>query len=168
MVAVGETGLDHYYDHAPRQTQERLFRGHLEVAEGLGLPVVVHSRNADAAMIRILKEWGGRVAGVLHCFTGGEDLLRAALDQDWMISFTGLVTFKTYEGAPLLRLVPRERLMVETDAPYLAPVPHRGRRNEPAFVARVAEAVAAIREEGVEEVQEYTTRNAIHFFRLTG
>ncbi len=166
VVAVGETGLDFHYDLSPREAQESLFREHLEVGAGLGLPVVVHSRSADTALIRILREWEGRVQGVLHCFTGGEELLGVALAMGWMVSFTGIITFKNFDGGEVVRSVPQDRLMVETDAPYLAPIPHRGRRNEPAFVTRVAEALAAIRGEESEEVKEYTTDNAIRFFSL--
>jgi TatD DNase family protein len=166
LVAVGETGLDFFYDHSPRDRQEELFRGQLELARELDLPVVVHSRSADEATVRLLEEWGGRVRGVLHCFTGGPELLEKALEVGWMISFTGIITFNKYDGGDLVRSVPRDRLMVETDAPYLAPVPHRGRRNEPAYVARVAETLAAIRGEEVDEVREYTTENAIRFFGM--
>ena len=167
IVAVGETGLDFYYDHSPRELQEDLFRAHLALAEALDLPIVVHSRSADELTARILKEWEGRVRGVLHCFTGSEALLRAGLAVGWMISFTGIITFKKYDDQALVRSVPRERLMVETDSPYLAPVPHRGRRNEPAYVARVAEVLATIREEEPEEVRAYTWENATRFFDLT-
>jgi TatD DNase family protein len=167
IVAVGETGLDFFYDHSPRGLQEALFRDHLALAEELDLPIVVHSRNADELTARILKEWVGRVRGVLHCFTGGELLLETALGAGWMVSFTGIITFKKYEAQALVRSVPRERLMVETDAPYLAPVPHRGRRNEPSYVARVAEGLAAIRGEDPDEVEGYTSENAIRFFDLT-
>jgi TatD DNase family protein len=166
VVAVGETGLDFFYDHSPRGVQEGLFREHLALASELGLPVVVHSRNADDLTGELLKEWGGRVQGVLHCFTGGEALLRQALHVGWMISFTGMVTFKKYAGGELLKSIPQDRLMVETDGPYLAPVPHRGKRNEPSFVPRVAEAMATIRGEDLEEVQGYTTDNAMRFFGL--
>ena len=167
VVAVGETGLDFFYDHSPRGLQESLFRDHLALAEELDLPVVVHSRNADDLTARILREWGGRVRGVLHCFTGGEALLDRALVEGWMVSFTGIITFKKYDGHALVRAVPRERLMVETDAPYLAPVPHRGRRNEPSYVSLVAETLAAIRGEDPVEVEGYTSENAVRFFGLT-
>jgi len=166
FVAIGETGLDFYYDHSPREVQESLFREHLELARSLSLPAVVHSREADSLTGRILQEWAGKVRGVLHCFTGGEELLRTALELGWMVSFTGIITFKKYEGQELVRSVPRDRLMVETDGPYLAPAPFRGRRNEPAHVARVAEVLAAIRGEDPQEVQGYTTENAIRFFGL--
>jgi len=166
IVAVGETGLDFFYDHSPRSLQEELFRGHLAMAEELDLPVVVHSRNADGLTTQILKECGGRVRGVLHCFTGGEELLETALSAGWMVSYTGIITFKKYDAQALVRSVPRERLMVETDAPYLAPVPHRGRRNEPSYVVRVAKDLAAIRGEDLEEVEGYTSENAVRFFNL--
>jgi TatD DNase family protein len=166
VVAVGETGLDFHYDHSPREIQETLFRDHMALGEELGLPVVVHSRSADEATARVLREWGTRVRGVLHCYTGGRDLLDVALGLGWMVSFTGVITFKKYDAQELVRAVPRERLMVETDAPYLAPTPHRGRRNEPAYVTRVAEELAAIRDEDLGEVVRYTTENAVRFFRL--
>jgi len=167
IVAVGETGLDFFYDHSPRSLQESLFRDHLAMAEALDLPIVVHSRNADDLTARILQEWGSRVRGVLHCFTGGVELLEVALEVGWMVSFTGIITFKKYDTQTLVRSLPRERLMVETDAPYLAPVPHRGRRNEPSYVSRVAESLATIRGEDLEEVQVYTSENAVRFFDLT-
>jgi TatD DNase family protein len=167
VVAVGETGLDFYYDNSPRAVQESLFRDHMTLAEEVGLPVVVHSRSADGLTGKILEEWGERIRGVLHCFTGGSELLDKALRLGWMVSFTGIISFKKYQDQDLVRRIPRERLMVETDAPYLAPVPFRGRRNEPAYVARVAEALASIRDEDLEEVQRYTTENAFRFFDLT-
>lgn len=167
IVAVGETGLDFFYDLSPRALQEELFLSHLEIAEALDLPVVVHSRSADGETARILRDWGGRVRGVLHCFTGGEALLRRALAVGWMISFTGIITFKKFDGQDLVRMVPRDRIMVETDGPYLAPAPHRGKRNEPAYVTRVAEVLAEIRGEDPEEVAGYTTGNALDFFGLS-
>jgi TatD DNase family protein len=166
VVAVGETGLDFHYDHSPRDLQEALFRGHMALAEELGLPVVVHSRSADEATARILLEWGPRVRGVLHCFTGGKELLDTALDLGWMVSFTGIITFKKFDAKDLVRAVPSDRLMAETDAPYLAPSPHRGHRNEPAFVGRVVEELAAIREEDPARVMRCTSQNAVRFFNL--
>ncbi len=166
LIAVGETGLDFFYDHSPRETQEDLFRAHLGLGADSGLPVVVHSREADGLTGQILQEWGGRVQGVLHCFTGGGELLQTALEIGWMISFTGIITFKTYGGRELVRSIPQDRLMVETDGPYLAPTPFRGRRNEPAYVARVAESLGEIRGEDLEEVVRYTGENAKRFFGL--
>jgi TatD DNase family protein len=167
FVAVGETGLDFFYDHSPRARQEELFRAHLELAERFDLPVIVHSRSADEATESVLRDWGERVQGVLHCYTGGPRLLDLAVRLGWMISFTGIITFRNYEGQQLVRSVPEDRLMVETDSPYLAPVPRRGRRNEPAYVSHVVEALADIRGESTEEVLEYTGSNAVRFFRMT-
>lgn len=166
VVALGETGLDYYYDNAPRQEQRRAFLDHIDLAERLGLPVIVHTRSADEDTAAILREAGQRVRGVLHCFTGGKELLDAGLEAGWYISFSGLVTFKNYEGADLVRAVPADRLLIETDSPYLAPVPVRGRRNEPAFVRHVAEGVARLRGESLEEVIATTARNAARFYGL--
>ncbi len=166
VVALGETGLDYHYDHSPRDAQRRAFTRHIGLAHDLGLPLVVHSREADEDTAAIIREAGPEVTGVLHCFAGGAALLEAGLEAGWMISFSGLVTFRNYDGAELVRAVPADRLLVETDAPYLAPVPHRGRRNEPAFVRHVAEGVAALRGEAVEAVAAYTSRNARAFYRL--
>lgn len=166
VVALGETGLDYHYDFSPRGAQRASFERHLELAAELGLPVVVHSRDADedtAAMVRAAE---GAVRGVLHCFAGGRALLDAGLETGWYVSFSGLVTFADYEDADLVRAVPSDRLLVETDSPYLAPVPKRGRRNEPAFVRHVAEAVATLRDEPLEEVARGTTRNALAFYAL--
>jgi TatD DNase family protein len=166
LLAVGETGLDFYYDNSPRAVQEALFRSHMEMADSLDLPIVVHSREADDLTAAIIKEWEGRVVGVLHCFTGGPDLLQTALGAGWMISFTGMVTFKKYDGGDLVRSVPQDRLMIETDAPYLAPVPFRGKRNEPGYVGKVADGLAVLRVETPELIREYTTANARRFFRI--
>lgn len=167
VVALGETGLDYHYEHSPREAQRRSFLRHLELAAELGLPVVVHSRSADADTAAVLRDAGRAVRGVLHCFAGGRGLLEAALEAGWYISFSGLVTFKNYEGAELVRAVPAERLLIETDSPYLAPVPLRGRRNEPAFVRHVAEGVARLRGETFEAVAGRTARNAARFYGLS-
>ena len=166
VVAVGECGLDYHYDHAPRETQRRVFAAHVELAAGTGLPLVVHSRDADADMTAVLRDLPEGVGGVLHCFTGGDALLETALEAGFHVSFTGIVSFRSWGAPHQVRAVPRGRLMVETDAPYLAPVPHRGRRNEPAFVRRVAEAVARQRDESVEELAAHTTATARRFYGL--
>jgi TatD DNase family protein len=166
MVAVGETGLDYFYDHSPRESQRASFLRHIELAGELDLPLVVHCREADRDMAAILRDLPDGVRGVLHCFVGDDDLLDAGLDAGWMISFTGLVTFKNFDGAPRLRRVPDDRLMVETDAPYLAPVPFRGRRNEPAFVVQVCDALAELRGRSVAEMARITTDNARRFYGL--
>ena len=166
VVAVGECGLDFHYDNAPRDAQREVFERQVEIAAATGLPLVVHSRDADREMTSVLRGLPPRTLGVLHCFTGGAEVLETALSAGWYVSVGGIVTFRRFEGAAWLREVPRDRLMLETDSPYLAPVPHRGGRNEPALVAHVAEAVARHREEPVERVAEYTTENARRFYRL--
>ncbi|MEK9506873.1 TatD family hydrolase [Gemmatimonadota bacterium Y43] len=166
VVAVGECGLDFHYDNAPRDAQFAAFRAQIRMAGETGLSLVVHSRDADVEMIRELRGDAGAVTGVLHCFTGGDALLDAALEADWYVSFSGIATFKRYEGGDQVRRVPADRLLVETDSPYLAPVPHRGRRNEPAFVAHTAAVVAEMRGLEVDELSELTRRNAHRFYGL--
>ncbi|MDE2678090.1 MAG: TatD family hydrolase [Gemmatimonadota bacterium] len=164
-VAIGETGLDYHYDFAPRAAQRTWFERHAELAGEMDLPLVVHSREAAEDTAAMVRECAGRVRGVLHCFPGPGELLEEALAAGWFVSFTGIITFRGYD-AELVRMVPSDRYMIETDGPYLAPVPKRGRRNEPAFVAHVAGAVARIRGEPLEKVAADTWANAVHFFRL--
>lgn len=166
LVAIGETGLDYHYDFCPRDRQRELFRAHARLAVETGLPLVVHSRSADDDTSALIAEFRGAARGVLHCFTGAMGLLEDALDAGWHVSFTGLVTFGNFDGRDALRAVPSDRLMIETDSPYLAPAPHRGRRNEPAYLARVRDAVADVRGESPEEVERRTARTALRFFGL--
>jgi TatD DNase family protein len=168
VVALGETGLDHFYDHAPRDIQKRSFEAHLALGVELDLPVVVHCRNADREMEAMLRNAPPESRGVLHCFSGDEPLLDVALERGWSVSFGGVVTFKRFEGGDLLRAVPVDRLMLETDSPYLAPVPFRGKRNEPAHVARVLEVAAELRGEDPGVLADTTTENARRFFGLGG
>ncbi len=164
-VALGECGLDFHYDFSPRDVQFRWFECQLELAGELGLPVVVHCREAEAEMTSIVRSAGeAGVRGVLHCFPGDLSLLEAAMDAGWYVSFTGIVTFRSFRGDEAVRAVPSDRYFVETDGPYLAPIPHRGRRNEPAFVRHTIERVAELRGEPVEGVIERTTRTAEAFF----
>jgi TatD DNase family protein len=163
VVGIGETGLDFHYDHSPRDVQERVFRAHIAAARMCGLPLIIHAREADREIADILHE-EKPAAGVLHCFSSGRSLAEAALDLGFYISISGIVTFRNADDLRgIVRDVPLARLLVETDAPYLAPVPYRGRRNEPAYVAATAAAVAALK--GVEptELAAVTTEN---FFRL--
>lgn len=163
--AVGECGLDGHYDHSPRHLQRRAFAAQLELARAEGKAVVVHTREAvddTAAMVREAGSAG--VRGVLHCFTGPATLLETALAAGWYISFSGIVTFRKWDGDDLLRLVPDDRLLVESDAPYLAPVPDRGKRNEPAWVARTVAKVAEVRGVEPEQVAECSVRNAGRLF----
>jgi TatD DNase family protein len=168
VVALGEMGLDFYYENAPRDEQIAAFGAQIELAEQLGLPVVVHSREANTETARIVREAAGRVTGVLHCFGAGDEVLEAGLAADWYVSFSGLVSFKNFTGGQQVRRVPESRLLVETDSPYLAPVPLRGRRNEPANVRYVVERLAEIRGEDPERLAESTYQNACRFYALDG
>ena len=164
VVAIGETGLDFFYDNAPRDVQRRLFEQHLELAGELSLPVVVHAREADEDIAAALQGMPGGTSGVLHCFTGGPLAFAEAMRAGWYVSFSGIATFKSFGAADHLREVPADRLLIETDAPYLAPVPRRGKRNEPSFVAYVAAAVASSIGRNVEDVVRQTTQNACRFY----
>jgi len=147
IVAVGEAGLDFFYDHSPRPVQREVFRRQVRLAREVGLPLVVHTREADVETASILEEEGaGECGGVIHCFTGGEGLARRALALGFLISFSGIVAFpRAAVIQQVAREVPLDRLLVETDAPFLAPPPHRGKRNEPAFVVEVARKMAELR-----------------------
>jgi TatD DNase family protein len=166
VIGIGETGLDFYYDHSPRPEQERSFRTHIAAACETGLPLIVHTRDADAQTAEILvREAGsGRLTGLIHCFSSEYQLAEKALKIGLYISISGIVTFKAAESLrEVVRLVPLDRLLVETDAPYLAPVPKRGRTNEPAFVAHTAAKVAELKGITVAELTRATTEN---FYRL--
>ncbi len=167
VVGIGETGLDYFYEHSPRQAQRDSFRAHIDAARETGLPLIVHARDADEDTIAILREEHakGPFGGVIHCFTAGPELARAALDIGFYISIAGIVTFKTADGLrAVVRDVPLDRLLIETDAPYLAPVPKRGKRNEPAFVAHTAAAVAKLKDLTVAELTQATSDNAFRLF----
>jgi TatD DNase family protein len=168
VVGVGETGLDFHYDRSPRPVQVASFRRSIGIARAAGKPVVVHVREADAACVETLRGEGVPPAGgVIHCFTGDAGAARAYLDLGLHVSVAGVVTFKTGEAIrEAVRIVPRDRLLVETDCPFLAPVPFRGKRNEPAYVAKVAEKVAEIWDASVDEVARVTTENARRLFRI--
>jgi TatD DNase family protein len=164
VVAVGEMGLDYFYDNSPRREQATAFEAQLELAAESGLPVVVHSRAADPDTIGFIDAFAGRVTGVLHCFSGGEALLEAGLEAGWYVSFSGIVTFRKFEDGDLVRRVPTDRLLIETDSPYLAPVPRRGRRNEPALVGHTLKELASIRGEEAQELALRTLDNACRFY----
>jgi TatD DNase family protein len=167
VVAIGETGLDYHYDNAPRAVQRRVFDEQLAMAETTALPVVVHSREADADMRAAVHGVAGRIRGVLHCFTGSADLLDVALAAGWLVSFGGMVTFRNFSALDLLRQVPADRLLLETDAPYLAPVPHRGRRNEPSYIVHTCEAIAKLRAVEADVLARQTDANARFFFGIS-
>lgn len=164
VVAIGETGLDFHYDHSPRHVQTELFEAHLALAAETGLPAVVHARDADEEIAAVLQRMPAGTRGVLHCFTGGERAFEAAMAAGWYVSFAGIASFKSFAAADALAQVPEDRLLVETDAPYLAPVPLRGRRNEPAFVVHVVEALARRLEVDGAELARRTTENARRFY----
>ncbi len=166
-VAVGECGLDYHYDHSPRDRQRAAFAAQLALAGEHARPVVVHTREAEDDTRDMVVEAGrSGVRGVLHCYTGSHALAEAALGVGWYVSFSGIVTFRKWTDDALLRLVPDDRLLVESDAPYLAPVPHRGRRNEPAWVAHTVGRVAVARGVDSEALGEQVVANAIRFFGL--
>lgn len=167
-VAVGETGLDFHYDHSPRPVQEASFRRSLAIARRVGKPVVVHVREADAECVRVLREEGiPSAGGVIHCFTGDAAAARAYLDLGLHVSVAGVVTFRSADAIrEAVRIVPADRLLVETDCPFLAPVPHRGKRNEPAHVVETARTVAELRGISLDEVARATTENARRLFRI--
>ncbi|HSG48467.1 MAG TPA: TatD family hydrolase [Longimicrobiales bacterium] len=166
VVAVGECGLDFHYDFAPREPQFRALEAQVGLAAETGLPLVVHSRSADSEMSAVIRKLPPGVMGVLHCFTGGDGLLEAGLDAGWYVSFSGLVTFKRFSGQAQVRAVPEDRILAETDAPYLAPVPHRGKRNEPSHVILTAARLAEIRGVDPEEFGRRLEANARAFYRL--
>ena len=166
VVAIGEAGLDYHYDNSPRDAQEHGFRTHIAAARETGLPLVIHSREADEDTARILEEESGKGAfpAVLHCFTGGRDLAMRGVVLGHYVSFTGILTFKNSQDLrDIAAALPADRILVETDAPYLAPNPHRGKRNEPAYVAETAKVLAETRGVSADEVARLTTEN---FFRL--
>ncbi len=166
VIGIGETGLDYYYEHAPRDIQARSFRAHIDAARRTGLPLIVHARDADEDGAAILRdEYGqGAFSGLLHCFSSSRALADAALELGFYISFSGIVTFKNATDVrETAKAVPLDRLLVETDAPYLAPVPNRGKRNEPGFVAHTAAQVANLRGIPASDLAATTTAN---FFRL--
>ena len=166
IVAIGEAGLDYHYDYSPRAAQEAGLRTHIAAARETGLPLVIHCREADADMARILAEEtrAGAFAAVLHCFTGGRDLALAGVALGFYVSLSGILTFKKSDDLRAIAAeLPADRILVETDAPYLAPGPWRGKRNEPAYVAETARVLAATRGVPPEEIARQTTEN---FFRL--
>ena len=166
-VAVGECGLDYHYDHAPRARQRAAFAEQLAIGRAHDVPVVVHTRDAeDDTRAMVAEAASAGVRGVLHCYTGSHALAEAALGAGWHISFSGIVAFKNWSDDALVRLVPDDRLLVESDAPYLAPPPFRGKRNEPAHVARVVERVAAARAADAVTVGALTAANARALFGL--
>jgi TatD DNase family protein len=169
VIAIGETGLDFYYNHSPRDVQRDIFSVFIHMARNTRLPLVVHERDAQSEAVDLLRlEGGGDVRGVIHCFTGEYEAARRYLDLGFYLSFAGIITFKNAEVLrDVVRRMPLDRMLLETDSPYLTPVPHRGKRNEPAFVRLVAETVARIKEIPVNEVAGATSANVRELFRIS-
>ncbi|WP_336977203.1 TatD family hydrolase [Altererythrobacter fulvus] len=168
VVGIGETGLDYYYDKSDRQVQQDLFRMHIGVARETGLPLIIHTRDAEEDTAAILRDEMGKgtFPALIHCFTASADFARIVLDLGLSISISGIVTFKNAKDLQeIASWIPEDRLLVETDSPFLAPVPHRGRPCEPAFVADTAAFVANLRSEPLEKLADYTTRNFHALFR---
>jgi TatD DNase family protein len=168
VVGIGETGLDYYYEHSPREEQCANFRTHIAAARETKLPLIVHTRDADPETIEILRDEMGKGAfpGLIHCFTGTQALADAAVEMGFCISVSGIATFKNSQSLrDILKTVPLDRLLVETDAPFLAPVPYRGKRNEPAFVASTAAMLAELKGVSKDEIETATTDNFFRLFR---
>jgi TatD DNase family protein len=168
VVAIGETGLDFHYDHSPRDTQLEAFRKQIEIAKELAKPLVIHTRSAPKETLQVLREErAGDVGGIIHCFSEDAPFAAAALDLGFISSFSGIVTFKkaiaVQEAA---KKQPADAILIETDAPYLAPIPKRGKRNEPAYVAHTAKCIAELRGEDLEALAEATYRNALRIFGI--
>jgi TatD DNase family protein len=175
VIAIGEIGLDYFYDHSPRELQRAAFLAQMEIAAQAELPIIIHCRPSDNSenawddtLDLLEREWAPRgLAGILHCFTGAERHARRAMDIGFMISFAGNITFaKAQALRDIAAIIPDDRLLIETDAPFLAPVPNRGKRNEPAFVPAVAAQLAAVRGKSAEEIGQLTTENFLRFFQF--
>lgn len=167
VVAVGEAGLDYYYDFAPKDIQRDVFRRQLQIAKSAGLPVIVHNRDSDDDLIKIIEqEQDGKLRGVLHCFSSSLEFMKKAFDLGFIVSFTGNITFKKIDLSECIKYAPIENIMLETDAPYMTPVPYRGKRNEPAYVRFTAEKIAEYKSLTIEEVISMTTKNAKKLFNL--
>ncbi len=167
VVAIGEIGIDYYYDFSPKDTQKSVFRKQIQIAKKLNLPIIVHNREADEDILDIINsEQNGNLNGVLHCFSSSLEVMYKAIDLGFHISFTGNITFKNSLLDEVVKSVPNDKFMIETDSPYITPVPYRGKRNEPAFIKFIAERVSILKNISIEEVVKLSTENASKLFRL--
>jgi TatD DNase family protein len=167
VVAIGETGLDYYYSKDDKEKQKEVFEKHIKLANVSGKPIILHNRDAGEDLLSMLTAQGQLPKGVMHCFSENWEFAQVILDMGFLISFTGIITFsKNYEIYKVIENTPLEKIMIETDSPYLTPEPYRGKRNEPAFVIEVAKKIAAIKKIPLEKVAEQTSKNAIELFKL--
>lgn len=168
VVALGEMGLDYHWDKSPKEIQKEVFRKQIQLAKKVKLPIIIHNREASQDIVDILKEENAReVGGIMHCFSGSVEIARICMDMNFYISFGGPVTFKNAKKPKeVAKIVPLDRLLIETDCPYLAPHPYRGKRNEPAYVTLVAQQLAELKGISVEELEKITTENAKKLFRI--
>lgn len=168
VVGIGETGLDYYWDKSPKEIQQDVFRKQIQLAKKVNLPIIIHNRDATADVVRILEEEDAKeVGGIMHCFGGSVEIAQQCIDMNFLISLGGPVTFKNAKAPKKVAAeIPLEKLLIETDAPYLTPHPHRGKRNEPFYVTLVAEEIAKIKELPIEEVASVTTKNALKLFQI--
>lgn len=168
VVGIGETGLDYHWDKSPKDIQQELFRKQIQLAKKVNLPIIIHNRDATADVVRILKEEEAKeTGGIMHCFGGSVETAKECIDMNFMISLGGPVTFKNAKSPKEVATeIPLSKLLIETDAPYLAPHPYRGKRNEPVYVTLVAEEIAKLKGLSIEEVAEATTKNALELFKI--
>lgn len=168
VVAIGEMGLDYHWDKSPKEIQQEIFRKQIQLAKRVQLPIVIHNREATEDVVRILEEEGAEeVGGIMHCFSGSVETAKRCIELNFMISLGGPVTFKnSKKPKEVAKEIPLEYLLIETDAPYLAPHPYRGKRNEPSYVPLVAEEIARLKDLPIEKVAEKTTQNALRFFNI--
>jgi TatD DNase family protein len=169
VVAWGEIGLDFHYDHSPRDVQREVFARQLKLAAERSLPVIIHTRDAEQETLKVLQEHWRQpaIGGILHCYSGSLEFAQAGLEMGFLVSFSGMLTFpKAQNVRDVAQCVPMERLLIETDAPFLAPVPHRGKRNEPSFVVETAKALAQLKETSIEVIARQTTENYRRLFNL--
>ena len=167
VIGIGETGLDYYYENSPKESQKHSFIQHIRISKKSGLPLIIHAREADQDIIDILKSENNNndVKGVVHCFTATKDMAIKALDMDLYISFSGIITFKNADHIrECCKIVPKDRILIETDAPFLAPTPNRGKRNEPAYIVETLKTVAELKNIAIKEMAEITTNNFFNLF----
>lgn len=169
VVAIGEIGLDYHYEDTPREVQQYWFDRQMALADDLGLPVVIHEREAHEDGLKIVRKWADKIPGVFHCFSGSAEMAREIVKLGWYVSFTGVLTFKNARRAlEAAAAVPLDRLMIETDSPYMAPTPYRGKRNNSGYVGKVAEKLAEVKGITPDEAARITMENGIRFFRIPG